>query len=132
MPGKDVVYFDTSALAKWYLNESFSAHVSGTVWRTVRLDQRPDGVEMRISLRAAKGETNHPNDGESRLLHVEDYIRQAAPDPHAIPATTAAGAVNLHFDSSDFRSELDAMHLVVARETILDPRDRRRSWRLRP
>ena len=27
MPGKDVVYFDTSALAKWYLNESFSADV---------------------------------------------------------------------------------------------------------
>lgn len=27
MPGKGVVYFDTSALAKWYLNESFSADV---------------------------------------------------------------------------------------------------------
>ena len=130
MPGKDVVYFDTSALAKWYLNESFSAHVERYLMENgpvVISDLTV--VEMRSLLACRRREKQFNPKMENRVFSTfEDDIRRGFLIRHAIPATTAAGAVNLISTLPDVPMRtLDAMHLVVAREidaSILATADR--------
>ena len=130
MPGKDVVYFDTSALAKWYLNESFSAHVERYLMENgpvVITDLTV--VEMRSLLARRRREKQFNPKMENRVFSTfEDDIRRGFLIRHAIPATTAAGAVNLISTLPDVPMRtLDAMHLVVAREidaSILATADR--------
>ena len=130
MPGKDVVYFDTSALAKWYLNESFSAHVERYLMENgpvVISDLTV--VEMRSLLACRRREKQFNPKMENRVFSTfEDDIRRGFLIRHPIPATTAAGAVNLISTLPDVPMRtLDAMHLVVAREidaSILATADR--------
>jgi hypothetical protein len=119
MPGKDVVYFDTSALAKWYLNESFSADVERYLMENgpVAISDLTV-VEMR-SLLARRRREKHVNPKmENRVFSTfEDDIRRGFLIRHPMPATTAAGAVNLIATLPDVPLRtLDAMHLVIARE----------------
>ena len=130
MPGKDVVYFDTSALAKWYLNESFSADVERYL-----MEHGPVAisdltvVEMRSLLSRRRREKHVDSKLENRVFSTfEDDIRRGFLIRHPMPATTAAGAVNLIATLPDIPLRtLDAMHLVIAREidaSILATADR--------
>jgi hypothetical protein len=119
MPGKDVVYFDTSALAKWYLNESFSGDVERFL-----MEHGPVAisdlavVEMRSLLARRRREKHVDPKLENRVFSTfEDDIRRGFLIRHPMPATTAAGAVNLISTLPDVPLRtLDAMHLVIARE----------------
>jgi len=130
MPGKGVVYFDTSALAKWYLNESFSADVERSL-----MEHGPVAisdltvVEMRSLLARRRREKHVDPKMENRVFSTfEDDIRRGFLIRHPMPATTAAGAVNLISTLPDVPLRmLDAMHLVIAREidaSILATADR--------
>ena len=130
MPDKDVVYFDTSALAKWYLNESFSADVERYL-----MEHGPVAisdltvVEMRSLLsRRRRGKHVDPKMENRVFSTFEDDIRRGFLIRHPMPATTAAGAVNLIATLPDVPLRaLDAMHLVMAREidaSILATADR--------
>ena len=119
MPGKDVVYFDTSALAKWYLNESFSGDVERFL-----MEHGPVAisdltvVEMRSLLaRRRRGKHVDPKLENRVFSTFEDDIRRGFLIRHPMPATTAAGAINLISTLPDVPLRtLDAMHLVIARE----------------
>jgi predicted nucleic acid-binding protein len=119
MPGRDVVYFDTSALAKWYLNESFSEDVERYL-----MEHGPVAisdltvVEMRSLLARRRREKHVDPKLENRVFSTfEDDIRRGFLIRHPMPATTAAGAVNLISTLPDVPLRtLDAMHLVIARE----------------
>ena len=130
MPGREVVYFDTSALAKWYLNESFSADVE-----LYLMEHGPVAisdltvVEMRSLLARRRREKDVDSKLENRVFSTfEDDIRRGFLIRHPMPATTAAGAVNLISTLPDVPLRtLDAMHLVIAREidaSILATADR--------
>ena len=119
MPGKGVVYFDTSALAKWYLNETFSADVERYL-----MEHGPVAisdltvVEMRSLLARRRREKHVDPKMENRVFSTfEDDIRRGFLIRHPMPATTVAGAVNLISTLPDVPLRtLDAMHLVIARE----------------
>ncbi len=130
MPGREVVYFDTSALAKWYLNESFSENVERYL-----MEHGPAAisdltvVEMRSLLARRRREKHVDPKLENRVFATfEDDIRRGFLIRHPMPATTAAGAVNLISTLPDVPLRtLDAMHLVIAREidaSILATADR--------
>ena len=119
MPGKDVVYFDTSAIAKWYLNESFSADVERYL-----MEHGPVAIsdltvaEMRSLLARRRREKQVDSKLEIRVFATfEDDIRRGFLIRHPIPPTTGAGAVNLISTLADIPLRtLDSMHLVIARE----------------
>jgi len=119
MPGKGVVYLDTSALAKWYLNESFSGDVEQFL-----MEHGPVAIsdltvlEMRSLLSRRRREKHVDPKLENRVFSTfEDDIRRGFLIRHPMPATIAAGAVNLISTLPDVPLRtLDAMHLVIARE----------------
>ncbi len=130
MPGREVAYFDTSALAKWYLNESFSEDVERYL-----LEHGPVAisdltvVEMRSLLARRRREKHVDSKLENRVFSTfEDDIRRGFLIRHPMPATVADGAVNLISTLPDVPLRtLDAMHLVIAREidaSILATADR--------
>jgi hypothetical protein len=130
MPGRDVVYFDTSALAKWYLNESFSEDVERYL-----MEHGPVAisdltvVEMRSLLARRRREKQIDPKMETRVFATfEDDVRRGFLIRHPIPPTSAAGAVNLISTLPDVPLRtLDAMHLVISREinaSILATADR--------
>jgi hypothetical protein len=130
MPGKDVVYFDTSALAKWYLNESFSADVERYLmeYGPVAISDLTV-VEMRSLLSRRRRAKHVDPKMENRVFSTfEDDIRRGFLIRHPMPATTAAGAVNLISTLPEVPLRtLDAMHLVIAQEidaSILATADR--------
>jgi hypothetical protein len=130
MPGKDAVYFDTSALAKWYLNESFSADVERYLMEHGPLAISDlTVVEMRSLLARRRREKHVDPKMENRVFSTfEDDIRRGFLIRHPMPTTIAAGAVNLIATLPDVPlMTLDAMHLVIAREidaSILATADR--------
>jgi len=119
MPGRDVVYFDTSALAKWYLNESYSEDVERYLKEhgPVAISDLTV-VEMRSLLARRRREKHVDPKMENRVFSTfEDDIRRGFLIRHPMPATTAAGAVNLISTLPDVPLRtLDAMQLVIARE----------------
>ena len=130
MPGREVAYFDTSAMAKWYLNESFSEDVERYL-----MEHGPVAisdltvVEMRSLLARRRREKHVDPKLEIRVFATfEDDIRRGFLIRHPMPATAAAGAVNLISTLPDVPLRtLDAMHLVIAREidaSILATADR--------
>ena len=130
MPGRDVVYFDTSALAKWYLNESFSEDVERYLVEhgPVAISELTV-VEMRSLLARRRRKKHFGPKLEIRVFATfEDDLRCGFLIRHPVPATTAAGAVNLISTLPDVPLRtLDAMHLVIAREidaSILATADR--------
>jgi predicted nucleic acid-binding protein len=130
MPGRDVVYFDTGALAKWYLNESFSADVERYLMENgpVAISDLTM-VEMRSLLARRRREKHVDSKLETRVFATfDDDIRRGFLIRHPMPATVADGAVNLISTLPDIPLRtLDAMHLVIAREidaSILATADR--------
>ena len=130
MPGRKAVYFDTSALAKWYLNESFSEDVERCLQERgpVAISDLTV-VEMRSLLSRRRREGHIDARMEIRIYATfEEDIRQGFLIRHPIPATVSAGAANLISTLPDVPLRtLDAMHLVIAREidaSILATADR--------
>lgn len=130
MPVRDVVYFDTSALAKWYLNEPYSEVVE-----LYLMEHGPVAisdltvVEMRSLLARRRREKHVDSKLENRVFATfEDDIRRGFLVRYPMPATIAEGAVNLIASLPDVPLRtLDAMHLVIAREidaSILATADR--------
>ena len=118
-----VIYFDTSALAKWYINECNSEEVESYLQ-----EHGPVAVsdltviEMRCLLARRRREKNI-----SVLLETEIYatfqedMRRKFLICHPFPPDLAAGTVNLMsiLGNIPVRS-LDAMHLVIAKEIGAD------------
>jgi uncharacterized protein len=130
MPDRDVAYFDTSALAKWYLNESFSDDVERYL-----MGHGPVAISdltvvgMRSLLARRRREKQIDPRLEIRVFATfEDDIRRGFLIRYPMPATAGAGAVNLISTLPDVPLRtLDAMHLVIAREidaSILATADR--------
>jgi uncharacterized protein len=119
MPGKEIVYFDTSALAKWYLNEELSDEVERYIQEhgPVAISDLT-AVEMRSLLSRRRREREIDIKTETRAFAVfEEDVRRGFLIRNPLPATLAAGAVNLIASFPDVPlGTLDAMHLVVAQE----------------
>ncbi len=126
----EIIYFDTNALAKWYMNEPRSEDVE----RYIR-EHGPVSisditvVEMRSLLARRRRERSIDTNMEIQVFATfEEDIRQKFLICHPLPEGLAAGAVNLISILSDVPLRtLDAMHLMVAREihaTILATADR--------
>ncbi|HEU5361500.1 MAG TPA: type II toxin-antitoxin system VapC family toxin [Candidatus Deferrimicrobiaceae bacterium] len=119
MPGREIVYFDTSALAKWYLNEELSDEVERYIQEhgPVAISDLT-AVEMRSLLSRRRREREIDIKTETRAFAVfEEDVRRGFLIRNPLPATLAAGAVNLiaSFPDLPLRA-LDAMHLVAAQE----------------
>jgi predicted nucleic acid-binding protein len=119
----EMIYFDTSALAKWYLNEERSDDVERYIQ-----DQGPVAisdlatVEMRCLLARRRRKKNIDSKMEMKIWGTfQEDIRQNFLVCHPLPAGLAAGAINLLSVLSDvpLRS-LDAFHLAIAREIQSD------------
>jgi predicted nucleic acid-binding protein len=114
----DVVYFDTSALAKWYLNEPRSDEVEAYLqthgpvaisWLTV--------VEMRSLLARRRRERHFDAELEWRVFATfQQDVRAGHLILHPMEGDPAALAVSLLGDlpSLPLRT-LDALHLAVAK-----------------
>jgi predicted nucleic acid-binding protein len=113
------VYFDTSALAKWYLNEAHSEEVE-----TFLLEHGPVAisdltrVEMRSLLARHRREKQIDARMESKVFATfSEDIRRKHLTCHPLPEGLAAGAVNLlALLSEQPLRTLDALHLVIAQE----------------
>lgn len=119
MPGREIAYFDTSALAKWYLNEELSDELEEYIQAhgPVAISDLT-AVEMRSLLARRRREREIDIRTETRVFAVfEEDVRRGFLLRHSLPATLAAGAVNLIASHPDIPlRSLDAMHLVVAQE----------------
>ena len=119
MPGKEIVYFDTSALAKWYLNETLSDEVERYIQEHGPVEISDlTAVEIRSLLSRRRREREIDFKTEARAFAAfEEDVRRGFLIRNPLPATLAAGAVNLiaSFPDVPLRT-LDAMHLVVAQE----------------
>ncbi len=119
----EVIYFDTSALAKWYLNEERSQDVERYIQ-----EHGPVGIsdltvlEIRCLLARRRREGNIDPKMESRIFATfQEDIRQNFLVCHPFPEGLTAGAVNLvsvHLDLP--LRTLDALHLVIAKEIQAD------------
>jgi len=119
----EVIYFDTSALAKWYLNEERSQDVERYIQ-----EHGPVGIsdltvlEIRCLLARRRREGNIDPKMESRIFATfQEDIRQHFLVCHPFPEGLTAGAVNLVSDHLDLPLRtLEALHLVIAKEIQAD------------
>lgn len=114
-----VVYFDTSALAKWYINESKSDDVENYIQEhgPVAISDLTV-VEMRCLLSRRRRDRSLTGDEELRVWATfNEDIRQKHLVCSALPDKWAEGAVNLVsiFTGIPLRT-LDAVHLLIAKE----------------
>ena len=118
-----VIYFDTSALAKWYLPEEQSNEVEEYIQ-----DHGPVAiseltvVEMRELLARHRREGSLDSSAEIRVFATfEEDIRQKFLICHPLSDGVARGAVNLLSVLSDLPLRMvDAMHLAIAKEIQTD------------
>jgi len=114
----EVTYFDTSALAKWYLNEERSQDVEQYIQEhgPVAISDLTV-VEMRCLLARRRREGHVDPNTESRVFAVfQEDIRQNFLTCHPFPEGLAAGTVNLVSAYPDIPLRtLDAFHLVIAK-----------------
>ena len=117
MPGRGTVYFDTSALAKWYLNETLSERVEQYIrgHGPVAISDLTV-VEMRCLLARRRREKDFDAGTEMKVFGVfEEDIRRGYLVRHPLTGTVAAGAVNLITTLPEVPLRtLDAIHLVIA------------------
>lgn len=119
MPGSHDVYFDTSALAKWYLNEPYSDAVTRCIQR--RGPVAISGltiVEMRSLLARRRRGKEIDAALENRIFatFVED-IRQGFLVCYPFSAKAMEGAANLISMIPDVPLRtMDSLHLTIARE----------------
>ena len=115
----EIIYFDTSALAKWYLNESRSDEVERYIQKhgPVAISELTV-VEMRCLLARRRREREIDSRIENQVFAIfKEDMRQHSLICHPLPDGLAAGAVNLLSVLSDIPLRtLDTLHLVIARE----------------
>jgi len=119
----EIIYFDTSALAKWYLNEARSDDVERYIQ-----DHGPVAiselavVEMRCLLARRRREKNLDSKTEAQVFATfQEDIRQNFLICHPLPENLAAGSVNLLSVLADVPLRtLDALHLMIAQEIQTD------------
>ena len=118
-----VIYFDTSALAKWYLPEEQSNEVEKYIQEhgPVVISELTV-VEMRDLLARHRREgTLDPNTEIKVFATFEEDIRQKFLVCHPLSDGVARGAVNLLSVLSDLPLRMvDAMHLAMAKEIQTD------------
>jgi len=116
---REIIYFDTSALAKWYLNEARSDDVEKYIQENGPIDiSEITVVEMRSLLARRCRERHIDSKTEIRVFATfEEDIHQRYLILHSLPEGLITGAVNLLSVHSDVPLKaLDALHLVIARE----------------
>ena len=115
----EVVYFDTSALAKWYLHEARSEEVEDYIrTRGPVAISTLTVVEMRSLLARRRRERDIDAKMEMAIFGTfEDDIREGHLRQHPIEDTTIMGASHLlaAMNAHPLRT-LDALHLSIARE----------------
>lgn len=120
---RSVTYFDTSALAKWYLREARSNDVEMYIQEHGPVDiSELTLVEMRSLLARRRREGNIAPKMEIQVFATfEEDIRQKFLIVHTLPNGWATGAVNLLslLPEVPLRT-LDALHLVIAKEIQSD------------
>jgi uncharacterized protein len=118
-----LIYFDTSALAKWYLNEARSDDVEKYIQEHGPVDISDlTLVEMRGLLARRRRERNITPKMEIKVFATfEEDIRQKFLILHTLPNDWATGAVNLLsvLPEVPLRT-LDVLHLVIAKEIQSD------------
>jgi len=113
------IYFDTSALAKWYLNEESSEAVEAYIQENGPVEISDlTVIEMRCLLARRRRERSIGPELEAEAFATfQDDIRHGALVCHPFPDGLAAGAVNLMAVLADVPLRtLDAMHLTIARD----------------
>jgi len=116
---REIIYFDTSALAKWYLNESRSEDVEAFIQERGPVDvSELTLVEMRCLMARRRREGNISRDTELKVFTTfQDEVRQGILVCHSMPEGTAAAALNLFSMVPEVPLRtLDAFHLAIARE----------------
>jgi predicted nucleic acid-binding protein len=116
---REIIYFDTSALAKWYLNEARSNDVEKYIQEHGPVDiSELTVVEMRSLLSRRRRERQIDPKTEIRVFATfEEDIRQKFLILHPLPEGLVTGAVNLLSVHSEVPLRtLDALHLMVAKE----------------
>jgi hypothetical protein len=116
---REIIYFDTSALAKWYLNEARSNDVEKYIQEHGPVDiSELTVVEMRSLLARRRRERHIDPKAETRVFATfEEDIRQKFLILHPLPEGLVTGAVNLLSVHSEVPLKtLDALHLVMAKE----------------
>ena len=120
---KQVIYFDTSALAKWYLPEEQSNEVEKYIQEhgPVVISELTL-VEMRNLLARHRQEGNLDSSTEIKVFATfEEDIRQKFLICQPLTDGLARGAVNLLSVLSDLPLRMiDAMHLAIAKEIQTD------------
>jgi predicted nucleic acid-binding protein len=120
---KQVIYFDTSALAKWYLPEEQSNEVEKYIQEhgPVVISELTV-VEMRELLARHRREGDlDPNTEIKVFATFEEDIRQKFLICHPLSDDIARGAVNLLSVLGDLPLRMtDAMHLAIAKEIQTD------------
>jgi predicted nucleic acid-binding protein len=119
----EIIYFDTSALAKWYLNEIRSDDVERYIQ-----GHGPVGiseltvVEIRCLLARRRREKNIDSKMEVQIFATfQEDIRQNFLICHPLPKNLLTGAVNLLSILADIPLRtLDALHLTIAKEIQTD------------
>jgi hypothetical protein len=118
-----VVYFDTSALAKWYINESKSDDVENYIQEhgPVAISDLTI-VEMRCLLSRRRRDKSLTGGEELRVWATfQEDARQKHLICHPLPDKWAEGAVNLVSILADIPLRtLDAVHLLIAKEIQAD------------
>ena len=119
----ETIYFDTSALAKWYLNEENSDEVERYLQKhgPVAISELTI-VEVRSLLARLRREKKLDIKLENKIFGVfREDIRQRHLFCHSLPAGVMEGAVNLISVLADLPLRtLDALHLTIAREIMAD------------
>jgi predicted nucleic acid-binding protein len=120
---KAIIYFDTSALAKWYINERGSDDVEKYIQRhgPVSISDLTV-VEMRCLLARRRREKNITSAIEMEIFATfQEDIRRRILICHPFPDGLASGTVNLMAFLSDIPVRtLDALHLMIAKERSTD------------
>ena len=119
----NVIYFDTSALAKWYINECNSEDVETYLQKNGPVAVSDlTVVEMRCLLARRRREKNISVMLETEIFATfQEDIRRKFLICHPFPHDLAVGTVNLMSILGDIPvRSLDAMHLVIAKEIGAD------------
>ena len=116
---KSVIYVDTSAVAKWYINESHSDEVEKYLQKhgPVAISDLTI-VEMRCLLARRQREKSITSQIETEAFTTfQEDIRRRFLTCHPLPDGLATGTINLIALLSDVPIRtLDAMHLMIAKE----------------
>ncbi len=120
---KEAIYFDTSALAKWYLNEARSDEVEKYIQENGPVNISDlTVVEMRCLLARRRRERSIDRKMEIQVFATfQEDIRKNFLVCHSLPQGLAFGAVNLISVLSDIPLRtLDVLHLLITKEIQAD------------